>query len=51
MCHKSSLEHNQLPPANVLRTVEVCGTEVNLDNLFESEGLLTDSLQSKSTES
>ena len=51
MCHKSSLEHNQLPPANLLRTVEVCGTEVNLDNLFESEGLLTDSLQSKSTES
>ena len=41
MCHKSSLEHNQQSP-------DVCETEVNLDNLFESEGLLTDSLQSKS---
>ena len=47
-CYKSSLEHNQLSPANLPRTVDVCGTEVNLDNLFESEGLLTDSPQSKS---
>ena len=28
--------------------MDVCGTEVNLDNLFESERLSTDSLQSKS---
>ena len=48
MCHKSSLEYNQLSPANLPRTVDVCGTEVNLDHLFESEGILTDSLQSKS---
>ena len=48
MCCKSSLEHNQQSPANLPRTVDVCETEVNLDNLFESEGLLTDSLQSKS---
>ena len=48
MCHKPSLEYNQLSPANLPRTVDVCGTEVNLDNLFESEGILTDSLQSKS---
>ena len=48
MCCRSSLEHNQLSPANLPRTVDVCGIEVNLDNLFESEGLLTDSLQSKS---
>ena len=34
MCCKSSLEHNQLSPANLPRTVDVCGTEVNLDNLF-----------------
>ena len=27
---------------------DVCETEVNLDNLFESEGILTDSLESKS---
>ena len=47
MCCKSSLEHNQQSPANLPRTVDVCETEVNLDNLFESEGLLTDSLQSK----
>ena len=43
MCHKSSLEHNQQSPANLPRTVDVYETEVNLDNLFESEGLLTDS--------
>ena len=48
MCCKSSLEHNQQSPANLPRTVDVCETEVNLDNLFKSEGLLTDSLQSKS---
>ena len=48
MCCKSSLEHNQQSPVNLPRTVDVCETEVNLDNLFESEGLLTDSLQSKS---
>ena len=48
MCHKSSLEYNQLSPANLPRTVDVCGTEVNLDHLFESEGILTDSPQSKS---
>ena len=48
MCHKSSLEHNKQSPANLPRTLDVCETEVNLDNLFESEGLLTDSLQSKS---
>ena len=35
-------------PANLPRTVDICETEVNLDNLFESEGLLTDSLESKS---
>ena len=45
MCGKSSLEHNQqlssdFPP----KVVIVCGIEVNLDNLFESEGILTDSL-------
>ena len=44
MCRKSSLEHNRLSPANLPRTVDVCGTEENLDNLFESEGLFTDSL-------
>ena len=48
MRRKSSLEHNQQSPANLPRTVYVCETEENLDNLFESEGLLTDSLQSKS---
>ena len=48
MCCKSGLEHNQLSPANLQRTVDVCETEVNLNNLFESEGLLTDSLPSKS---
>ena len=48
MRRKSSLEHNQQTPANLPRTVYVCETEENLDNLFESEGLLTDSLQSKS---
>ena len=48
MCCKSSLEHNQQSPVNLPRTVDVCETEVNLDNLFKSEGLLTDSLQSKS---
>ena len=47
MCRNSSLEHNQQSPVNLPRTVDVCETEVNLDNLFESEGLLTDSLQSK----
>ena len=41
MCRKSSLKHNQQSP-------DVCETEVNVDNLFESEGLLTNSLQSKS---
>ena len=39
MCHKSSLEHNQQSPVNLPRTVDVCETEVNLDNLFESERL------------
>ena len=34
MCCKSSLEHNQLSPANLPRTVDVCGTEVNLDKFF-----------------
>ena len=48
MCRNSSLEHNQQSPVNLPRTVDVCETEVNLDNLFKSEGLLTDSLQSKS---
>ena len=48
MFSRSSLEHNQLSPANLPRTLDVCGIEVNLDNLFESEGLLTDSLQSES---
>ena len=48
MCCKSSLEHNQQSPANLPRTVDVCETEVNLDNLFESYGLFTDSLISKS---
>ena len=48
MCCKSSLEHNQQSLVNLPRTVDVCETEVNLDNLFKSEGLLTDSLQSKS---
>ena len=48
MCCKSSLEHNQQSPVNLPRTVDVCETEVNLNNLFESEGLLTDSFQSKS---
>ena len=48
MCCKSILEHNQQSPVNLPRTVDVCETEVNLDNLFESEGLLTDSLQCKS---
>ena len=48
MRRKSSLEHNQQSPANLPRTVDVFETEGNLDNLFESEGLLTDSLQSKS---
>ena len=48
MCCKSRLEHNQQSPANLPRTVDVCETEENLDNLFESEGLLADSLQSKS---
>ena len=47
MCCKSSLEHNQQSPANLPRTVDVCETEANLDNLFEREGLLTDSLPSK----
>ena len=32
MCRKSCLQHNQLSPANLPRTVDVCGTEVNLDN-------------------
>ena len=48
MCRKSSLEHSKQSQANLPRTLDVCETEVNLDNLFESEGLLTDSLQSKS---
>ena len=48
MCPKSSLEHNQQPPVNLPRTVDVCETEGNLDNLSKSEELLTDSLQSKS---
>ena len=38
-----------LTKAKIPRTVDVCETEVNLNNLFESEGLLTDSLQSKYT--
>ena len=41
-CRKSNLEHNRLSPANFPRTVDVWN-EVNLDNLFESEGPLTDS--------
>ena len=48
MCCKSSLGHNQQSPVNLPRTVDVCETEVNLYNLFKSERLLTDSLQSKS---
>ena len=48
MCCKSSLEHNQQSPVNLPRNADVCETEVNFDNLFESEGLLTDSLQTKS---
>ena len=48
MCCKSILEHNQQSLANLPRTVDVCETEVNLDNLIESEGLLTDALQNKS---
>ena len=48
MCPKSSLEHNQQSPVNLPRTVDVCETEGNLDNLSKSEELLTDSLQSKS---
>ena len=47
MFRKSSLEHNQLLPANLPRTIEVFGTEVNLENLFETKGVLTDSFQSK----
>ena len=47
MFRKSSLEHNKLLPANLPRTIEVFGTEVNLENLFETEGALTDSFQSK----
>ena len=45
---KSSLAHNQQSPVNLPRTVDVYETKVNWDNLFKSEGLLTDSLQSKS---
>ena len=48
MCFKSSSEHNQQSPVNLPKTLDVCETEVNLDFLFKSEGLLTDSLQSKS---
>ena len=48
MCCKSSLEYNQQSPVNHPRTVDACETEVNLNYLFKSEGLLTDSLQSKS---
>ena len=48
VCCKSSLEYNQQSPVNHPRTVDACVTEVNLNNLFKSEGLLTDSLQSKS---
>ena len=48
MCPKSSLEHNQQSPVNLPRTVNVCETEGNLDNLSKSEELLTDSLQTKS---
>ena len=47
MFRKSSLEHNQLLPANLPRTIEVFGTEVNLENFFDTEGVLTDSFQSK----
>ena len=48
MFRKSSLEHNQLLPVYLPRTIEVFGTEVNLENLFETEGVLhvTDSFQS-----
>ena len=43
------LEHNQLSPAYLPRNVDACGTDRSkFDNLFESEGQLTDSLQSKS---
>ena len=45
---KSSLAHNQQSPVNLPTTVDVYETKVNWDNLFKSEGLLTDSLQSKS---
>ena len=45
---KSSLAHNQQSPVTLPRTVDVYETKVNWDNLFKSEGLLTDSLQSKS---
>ena len=40
MCCESILEHNQQSLANLPRTVDVCETEENLDNLIESEGLL-----------
>ena len=40
MCRKSSLEHNQQSPANLPKTADVCETEVNLDDLFESEGIV-----------
>ena len=49
MFRKSSLEHNQLLPAYLPRTIEVFGTEVNLENLFETEGVLTDSFQNTLT--
>ena len=39
MCPKSSLEHNQQSPVNLPRTVDVCETEGNLDNLFKNEEL------------
>ena len=45
---KSSLAHNQQSPVNLPTNVDVHETKVNWDNLFKSEGLLTDSLQSKS---
>ena len=45
MCRKSSLKHNQqLSPFNRTKVEDICGIEVNLDNLFQSEGILTDSL-------
>ena len=41
----SSLEHNkQLSPFNRTKVVDICGIEVNVDNWFQSEGILNDPL-------